>query len=221
MPTSYTSVDVTVIRGINAGTWSTIVLPFPIADVQSVFGTGAIVKDFKGYVYDAAKDHITVNFSEVTAMEANHPYIIKVSSPITEFTVENVDVTPSKDPRVKRGTDTMQDFAGTYVANFNFYEAATNTPLYISGNQFWYASAQTKPMKAFRAYFDFADDHVAQSRIQMASDEPTAINEIVNSKTVNGKYYDLQGRQIVNRKSSNRELPKGLYIVNGKKVVIK
>ena len=36
-----------------------------------------------------------------------------------------------------------------------------------------------------------------------------------------GAWYDLQGRQIVNGKLSNGKLPKGLYIVNGRKVVIK
>lgn len=217
-PTSYTSVDVTVLRSINAGNWSTIVLPFaiPADKMESVFGAGVVVRDFTGYDYDAVNDHITVNFSEVSAMEANHPYIIKVGTAISSFTVENVDITPSKDPRVKRGTtSTMKDFAGTYVANFNFFEAATNTPLYISGNQFWYASAQTLPMKAFRAYFDFSDDHVAASRIQMSFDEATGVNDAKsNTDEIRGEVYDLQGRRVV-------QPQKGLYIVNGKKVVIR
>ena len=38
-----------------------------------------------------------------------------------------------------------------------------------------------------------------------------------NSSTV----YDLQGRKMVNGKSSNCQLPRGVYIVNGKKVMIK
>ena len=42
----------------------------------------------------------------------------------------------------------------------------------------------------------------------------------VKCKMYNG-IYDLNGRQIVNGKSSNRKLQKGIYIVNGKKVVKK
>ncbi len=224
-PTSYTSVDVTVVRSITAGYWSTICLPFAITNLEGAFGAGVQVKDFTGYVYDADKDHITVNFSDVTAMEANHPYIIKVAGDnITSFTVENVDINPSKDPRVKRGTDNnMQDFAGTYVANFNFYEAATNTPLYLSGNMFWYASAQTQPMKAFRAYFDFSDDGVAPARIQMSFGETTGIADVDRTgEDANGEYYDLQGRPVTQPR-------KGLYILrsaalqgkNGKKVFVK
>ena len=47
------------------------------------------------------------------------------------------------------------------------------------------------------------------------------ISEIVNSKLSNGKCYDLQGRQISNIKLQNSTLKQGIYIQNGKKVVIK
>ena len=51
-------------------------------------------------------------------------------------------------------------------------------------------------------------------------DSTTGINAIGQSDNVQSdNWYDLQGRQIV--KSSNRQMKKGLYIVNGKKVVIK
>ena len=41
----------------------------------------------------------------------------------------------------------------------------------------------------------------------------------VNSKSSNSKYYDLQGRQIDNRQSVNRILPRGLYIKDGKLII--
>jgi hypothetical protein len=41
------------------------------------------------------------------------------------------------------------------------------------------------------------------------------------SKMENSPVYDLSGRKIVNRKSVNRKLPKGIYIVGGRKVVVK
>jgi hypothetical protein len=40
------------------------------------------------------------------------------------------------------------------------------------------------------------------------------------SKMENSPVYDLQGRKIVNRKSVNRKLPKGLYIRGGKKIIV-
>ena len=52
---------------------------------------------------------------------------------------------------------------------------------------------------------------------------PTGISATpVNGKSVNGKYvYDLQGRQIVNSKSVNGKLSRGIYIRNGRKVVVR
>ena len=48
------------------------------------------------------------------------------------------------------------------------------------------------------------------------------IDEINNEKIkIEGSIYDLSGRQIVNRQSSNGKLPRGIYIRNGKKFVIK
>ena len=45
--------------------------------------------------------------------------------------------------------------------------------------------------------------------------------ESSESKMEDSSVYDLQGRKIVNRKSVNRKLPKGIYIVGGRKVVVK
>lgn len=44
--------------------------------------------------------------------------------------------------------------------------------------------------------------------------ETTGIDEIVSSKPMNGEWYDLQGRRVV-------KAQKGLYIMNGKKVLVK
>lgn len=52
----------------------------------------------------------------------------------------------------------------------------------------------------------------------------TAIHSLNNGQGANvesSTVYDMQGRKIMSGDSSNRQLPKGLYIINGKKVVIK
>ena len=51
--------------------------------------------------------------------------------------------------------------------------------------------------------------------------EVNGIHQVEEEPLTNDNVYDLSGREIVNRKSVNRKLPKGLYIVNGKKQVIK
>ncbi len=60
------------------------------------------------------------------------------------------------------------------------------------------------------------------------AEEPTSLapyfseaeDEIENRKSSNRKWFDLQGRQVVNGKPLNSKLSKGVYVVDGKKVLV-
>lgn len=220
-------VDVKVRRTITAGNWNTICLPFAMTEAQckAAFGDDVKLADFTGYEATEDGDNIvgiTVNFTDATAIEANHPYIIKVSSPVSEFTVDGVEIDPEENPRVSFGYTKSKkyhpnDFNGTYVADFDFYNDATSYPLFLSGNNFYYATENTRHMKAFRGYFDFDDylseaDPESEARIVISiDDDPTGIVSISSSEKHDNIYYDLTGRRV--------EKPgKGYYIVNGKKI---
>ena len=223
------AVDVRVKRTITAGNWSTICLPFAMteAQVKAAFGNDVELADFTGYETTENGDDIesiTVNFDDVTAIEVNHPYIIKVSSAVTEFTADGVTIAPEDNPCVEydngltgKKRKVLGTFTGTYVADFDFYNEAENYPLFISQNKFYYATENTNHMKAFRAYFDFVDNlpeaEEAESRIFMRiGDKATGIRSI--RQTSDGSYYDLQGRRVV-------KPGKGLYVKDGRKVVVK
>ena len=47
------------------------------------------------------------------------------------------------------------------------------------------------------------------------------INEVENELSIDSSVYDLQGRKIVAGKAANRKMSKGVYVVNGKKKVMK
>lgn len=231
-PETATGVDVRVKRTIKANEWSTICLPFAMTAEQTkaAFGDDVLLGDFNGY--ETTEDNggditaITIKFNSATAIEANHPYIIKVSAAVTEFTVDGVDVDPD-DAKVEydngktgKQRKVFGTFAGTYVADFDFYNEATSYPLFLYGNKFYYASENTRKMKAFRAYFDFSDVlasiESASSRIAMTfnDDSATGVIQIGNREAVNSKYYNLQGHPVV-------KPSKGLYIRNGKKEIVK
>lgn len=114
-----------------------------------------------------------------------------------------------KDPYVYH----YNSFVGTYVAE----TAVPNDCLFLSGNKFWYSNGSTK-MKGFRGYFDFYDVlsevEGANTRIEFNFDETTGIKEVHGNANVEGT-YDLQGRKV------EEPANKGLYIVNGRKVVKK
>ena len=228
MPAAATGVDVRVKRTIKAGEWSTICLPFAMTETQakSAFGTDVQLADFTGYdtVEDADENvvGITVHFTPVTAIEANHPYIIKVSSAITEFTADNVTIAPVDEPcveydngltgkkRVVYGT-----FTGTYVANYEIPYSGADVSLFLSGNKMYYASAQTQHMKAYRAYFWFSDllaSTGAESRISMAFDDEATRSLFPSLSQGDETWFDMSGRKL-----EGEPTEKGVYIHNGNK----
>lgn len=220
-PTAATGVNVRVKRTIKANEWSTICLPFSMTEMQikTAFGDDVELGDFTGYDYDEELDKITVKFNSTTAIEKNHPYIIKVSAAVSEFSAEGIDIDPEEEPTVaavKRTKKAWSEMIGTYVANTVIGEEE-GPCLFLNGNRFWYSYGQTK-MKAFRAYFDFYDEienKEATSRIVIMMDETTGISENKNTGDSEGsRLYDFGGRCV--------EKPgKGLFIKNGKKVIIK
>lgn len=226
-PEAATGVNVKVKRTINANEWSTICLPFAMdaTQVKAAFGDDVKLGDFTGYdaTYKTNDDVevLKIQFASATAIQANHPYIIKVSSKVVSFNVDNITIDPQEAPQVSFGTGKGKnyqpaDFKGTYVADFDFYNDAKSYPLFLSANKFYYATATTKHMKAFRAYFDLADylpEAEASSRIFISFDDATGVKTM---KAVdNENYYDLQGRRV------NEPTKKGLYIRGNKKVFIK
>ena len=220
-PVAAEGVKVKVKRTINANEWSTICLPFAMNAEQmaKAFGNDVKLADFNDYdVVEEGKDIVglNVNFTTVSAIEANHPYIIKVGSAITEFTVEGVDIAPAaaEDLKINLGTNRKPHaIVGTYTVT-----KVPNVCLFLSGNKFWYSTGATE-MQAFRAYFNFYDllteveDEYAASRIKMSVDDTaTGINGL--NINVDGEYYNLNGLRV--------ETPaKGIFIKDGKKVVVK
>ena len=73
-------------------------------------------------------------------------------------------------------------------------------------------------LRAFRAYFDFGD---ASANEFDASFSDGGVITSINAATLfddnDGDIYDLSGRKINDSKS----LPKGVYVKNGKKYVVK
>ncbi len=220
------AVDVRVKRTIAAGNWSTICLPFDMTASQIItaFGTGVQLADFTGVDTDFDADDkvvgLTAKFSNVSAIVANHPYIIKVSSPVTEFTVDGVTIAPDEDDAIvefdngKTGSRRV-----VYSGLYGTYHSGTVVPkncLFLSNNKFWYSAGLTT-MKGFRAFFEFLDvlsevDEVGVRMLVNIDGEETRIEGLSPAEDEEA-VYDLNGRKV-----SKPQLH-GVYIVNGKKVL--
>lgn len=226
-PANATGVDVTVKRTINANEWSTICLPFAMTNAQlkAAFGDDVKLAEFDGTdpVYDGDNcTEIKVHFTEATAMEANHPYLIKVGSDMTEFSVENVDITPDEDEAyIEFDNGKSGSRRVVYSGFYGTYKAQTTVPeycLFLNGNKFYYSSGATK-MKAYRAYFEFLD---ILSDVENASakvtffDGTTEITNVNLNDNINedAPRYNLAGQKV-------SKSYKGIVIQNGVKRIVK
>lgn len=214
VPVAANGVDVTVQRELKAGVWNTIVLPFdvPATQIETVFGTGTKIGYFTGYTVDITNSAVSVNFESRDAIVANTPYIIKVPTALTEFTISNTSIVASEDLTVDYNTGggtriKYSEFTGSYVPTI-----IEDYFLFLSDNSFVYSKGKSK-IKGFRAYFNLSDAYYAAARMRISFNEATGINDVKASDD-GDKVYNLSGQRVATPKN-------GLYIKNGKKVIIK
>lgn len=204
------TVDVTLTRSLKAGLWNTICLPFDVTaeQVESVLKATGNVKEFDKEDEATA----TIFFKPATEIKAGVPYLIKPTADalMLEFkgvTINNVD-------ELSRINGNRYCICGVFgKTKLN----TTGTDLFLNAAGKFVAPAPGKEtMKGFRAYFNVPLNVSAAALNINIDGETTGINNIETNATVNGKVYNLNGQYVGN---SLNGLKKGIYVVNGKKVI--
>lgn len=218
--------EIKVKRTLKANQWNTICFPFAMTEAQvyEAFGEDVQVAEFIEYESTDDLTSINVIFDEALLAEdglmANYPYIIKTSKNITEFMVTSV-IEPDEENAVAEFTNgkagSRKEVYGTFYGTLKAGGKVPANCLFLNGGDFWYSTGHSN-IKAFRGYFELVDVlaslETAESNVKLVfRGETTGIKD-VTVETANDDMYDLQGRRIVNP-------DKGVYIKNGKKVVIK
>lgn len=228
--------NITMARTINAGEWSTIVLPFNLtrASATKAFGDDVQFATFSGFEVDYGDDEenvtplaITVQFSSYTIpargnLAGGTPVLIKTGKNISEIKLD--DVTLVSTVTNVETADADYGFPGKFIGTF----VKTTVPedgLFLSGNKFWYSTGKTN-IKAFRGWFELGavlnkeSDFGANLNFVIDGD-PTSIDGIPGNMMVRkGDVYTIQG-QYVGHYVDMKRLPSGIYIVDGKKMVVK
>ena len=217
--------EIKVKRTIKANQWNTICFPFAMTEAQvyEAFGEDVQVANFESYEVLDDLTGINVVFGDAGlgqwGLMANYPYMIKTSKDLTEFIVTS-RIEPNEDyayTEYAEGRGPNREVYGTFYGTLKAGGKVPANCLFLNGGDFWYSTGKSN-IKAFRGYFEFDDVlasmETAASKVKMVfRDETTGIKDVI-VKTSNDDMYDLQGRRIVNP-------DKGVYIKNGKKVVVK
>lgn len=176
---------------------ATMVLPF---DAELPTGLKAYT-----LTYTAGDDAAVA--TPVSSIKANQPVLVNAEAGDYTFTstAGKVDV-----PYMPQTCDALTGVYATTTVPAGGY-LLTNHDGKVA---FRKADGSSNMAEANRAYL-FVDGASAPLLRITLGGETDAI-ELVSAPTSTRKYFDLSGRQLVNDK-----LPKGLYIVNGKKCIIK
>ena len=202
--------DVTLTRSLKAGVWNTICLPFDVTaeQVESVLKATGNVKEFD----KDDKATATIYFKPATEIKAGVPYLIKPTEDAKVLNFKDVTINNVDELNRINGNDyCICGVFGKYAMNTNGTELFLN-----AAGKFVAPAVGKETMKGFRAYFN-VPLNVSAAAININIDgETTGINSIETNATVNGKVYNLNGQYVGN---SLNGLKKGIYVVNGKKVI--
>ena len=213
------------------GEWNTLCLPFSMTAAQIAASplAGATIKEMATTSNLDANGVLTLNFSTVTAIEAGKPYIIKWTTTgdnIVNPVFSNVTIS-STTPESVTSTDGKVTFVGQY-SPFSIVESgATGSDqgnkneilLMTKGNKIGY-SKNPRTLNCFRCHFYVPTNGGQQAHsieVDFGEGEATSVASMEDGRSkMEDVYYTLDGRKLEGKPTA-----KGMYIVNGRKVIIK
>ncbi|MBQ7452234.1 MAG: Ig domain-containing protein [Prevotella sp.] len=235
---------ITLDRSFTANKWNTICLPFTMTEreVENVFGNGTELIILDKVSVDEGHASIFMKYHEIQNILAGYPYLIKPTQDVDSIKVHNKGIDPAQ--QVMEFTNngyTSKGVTGfctpqTFNIKGTDYSASVllNTgDIFLSGNTL-YLSRGTSMLKGYRSYLKKEDDGSAPAKSVSFNyfkawedeEEATAINvcemsdealDSFETKTMNG-VFSVTGQKVSNTLNG---LTKGIYIFNGRKVIVK
>lgn len=204
------TVNVKLTRTLKADVWNTFCVPFDVTVAGSPLD-GATIKQIASVT--EKDDGAVINFENAPAtLEAGKAYLVRTATAIVNPTFNGVTV-KNVDPTNCSGNEKYQ-LIGIY-SPLNI-DASRYGKVFGINNQDKLAKVkENTSIKGMRAYFLLANSATA-AKLNFGG-ELTGIDAVDNGEAVmTGKVYNLNGQYVGN---SLEGLKKGVYVVNGKKVL--
>lgn len=213
------------------GGWYSICLPFSLTadDINKQF-KGAEFQEFNGV--EQQDKTINLKFKKVTTTEAGKPYLIKPIKDITAadltFINKLIEQTTPVDVNHKLDSDANKTF--TFKGVFspftaNSEELADKNIKFLSGEKGLdlVSPNGTGTMKCYRAYFVFPGKKgIVETEAKITNhDEATAVQPVKRQEAeTEHVVFSISGQKVAKVKNAS-QLPKGVYIINKKRIMVK
>ena len=208
---------VTLNRTFNSN-WATFVVPFDIDNttLRAKFGDDVQVSEFS----HNEKWAISFEPMETPAITANTPVLMKTSTDASSFTFSNVII---KEDNIEEGNPIIHVNPDMGIDVIGHYGGKVSIPgddgdylyYYIASNKMKHSTGK-QTIKGYRAYFKAEDSADVKAFFEGLDfgDLETGI-KLANSEKKEDVIYNLSGQRVSKTQKG------GIYIVNGKKVLVK
>lgn len=212
--------NVTLQRTLSKEYWNTFCVPFALdaEQVAQYFGEGTQLRTYEGNC-----NNNIVYFATVDNIEAGKPYIMKPGNAVVQNpTFEGVSMVATGldkngNPQTVGDASTVQ-MKGIYN---QVLLKTDKTELFLGDNDLFYYpidDIDARTIGGLRAYFIVPQGTDIKKLRANLDGTPTSLGTIFDTEESNAPVYNLQGQCVGN---SLRALKSGIYIQNGKKVVVK
>lgn len=232
-------------RTFNGGKWNSLVLPVSLTKEQfhEAFGSGAQLSEIDCVTTEGNNRIInfkTVQEADGTYLKENTPYIIHIEKAETEkhpadeqyesiedgvvqgpiyivnSGVDYLDYQMKNNKKTVKVTSEITpelSYLGSYVSD---QRLPIDCYIFSNGNLFHTSEVHT--MKAYRCWIEYQTDDDTPLAKFSVNNTATGIDCITdNIENADSHIYNISGQKIENTDN----LPEGIYIVNGKKLIIK
>ncbi len=218
---NYRNANVTIKRSLSASHWNTLCLPFNLSsdEVKKYFGEGTELREYRNEF-----SNYIATFVPAYSMKAGTPYIMKPGNDIVEnptFTGVSMVASPldSNNNPLPVGDNKVFQMKGIY----NQTKLKTDkTELFLGdGNLFYYpveGDIDACTMDGMRAYFIVPKNTDINKLRANIDGSLTPLTHIFATEENNAPVYNTMGQYAGNSLNS---LKRGIYIQNGKKIVVK
>lgn len=217
---TYENANVTLQRTLEASHWNSFCVPFALNkdQVTQYFGEGTQLRTYEGNC-----NNNIVYFATVDNIEAGKPYIMKPGNAVVENpTFEGVSMVATGldkngNPQAVGDASSVQ-MKGIYN---QILLKTDKTELFLGDNDLFYYpinNTDARTIGGLRAYFIVPQGTDIKKLRANLDGTPTSLGTIFDTEESNAPVYNLQGQCVGN---SLRTLKSGIYIQNGKKVVVK
>lgn len=212
---------------VMSGLWYTAVFPIDMseAEIAYFFGEGTKVAYLQSANFDCEKNEYHLHFEYTSSISANTPYLI-CASHIANFPVEADGDPFASSLTTSVPVDNKTGYQAQMIGVYSKYNLAENEFYLrnIDGALYFYVASNdgSSFVEANKCFFRILDNEsdvvAAKMDCTFDSGESTAMKSVKSQLNSRNSFYSLCGKYMG---EYDVNLPKGIYIHNGKKIIKK